>query len=104
MTTFIATLLNVESECSPEYSCIPIEAEDEKAAEKQAKAILEGELHHMGYGWSSYRDEALWGKPLRKLIDVVPEADHVKRSGRGNQRGEEGQNARFERYRKAAKA
>ena len=103
MSIFIATLLNVEANCNPEYACISIEAEDEKDAEKQAEKILKGELHHMGYGWTSYRDEKLWGKEQRVLIDIVPEDDHVKRSGKGNSRGEEGQDDRFERFRKAAK-
>lgn len=103
MSTFIATLLNVEENSNPEYACISIEAENEQDAKAQAKDILAGELHHMGYGWASYRDTELWGKVQRVLIDVVPETDHVKRSGKGNQRGEEGQDARFERFRKAAK-
>jgi hypothetical protein len=37
------------------------------------------------------------------LVDVVSEDEHVKRSGQGNTRGSEGQDARFERFRKAAK-
>ena len=98
---FIATLLKAEPECNPEYACVPIEAEDDKEAKKQAQAILKGELR--GLGWTSYGDTELWGKDLRVLVDVVPESEHVKRSGKGNQRGEEGQDARFARYRKAAK-
>lgn len=97
----IATLLRVEAEANPEYACVPIDAKSAKEAEKQAKAILDGDLH--GLGWTSYKDDELWGKEQRVLVDVVEESEHVSRSGRGNQRGSEGQDARFARFRKAAR-
>ena len=101
---YIATLLNIEPNCNPEYSFVPIEAEDEKEAEKKAKVILKGELHHVNLGWTSYRDTELWGKEQRVFVDVVTDEDHVKRSGRGNIRSTETQEERFARFRAAAKA
>ena len=101
MANYIATILNVEAESNPEYACVPLEAKDHKAATKAAKDILEGDLH--GLGWTSFSDPELWGKEQRVVVDVVSEDEHVKRSGKGNQRGSEGQDARFERFRKAAK-
>lgn len=123
MATFIATLLKVESVTrkkarydeqtseptvedvtfgsNPEYACVPIEAKSMGDAKKQAQEILDGDLH--GLGWTSFSDPDLWGKDMRVLVDVVAEDEHVKRSGRGNNPGNEGQVARFARYKKAAK-
>ena len=100
MASYIATLLNITENANPEYACVPVDAKNHKDATKAAQDILDGDLH--GLGWTSFRDEALWGKVQRVVVDVVFEDEHVKRSGKGNQRGTEGQDARFERYRKAA--
>lgn len=119
MAVFVATLLKVENVTrpkasydekgeahvedvtfgsNPEYACIEIEAKSLADARKQAEKILAGDLH--GLGWTSYADAALWGKEQRRLVDVVEQSEHVKRSGQGNQRGEEEQDARFERFRR----
>ena len=98
---FIATLLNIEKDCNPEVCWLSVEAEDELAAKKKAQEVLKGDLH--GLGWTSHRDTELWGKEQRVLVDVVPESDDMKRRGRGNSSGEEGQDAREARFRKAAK-
>lgn len=120
MPNFIATLLRVESVTrpkasydaqgnvtveevsfgsNPEYATVSIEAKSLKDAREQAEAILAGDLH--GLGWTSYRDTELWGKELRKLVDVVKEEDHVKRSGKGNSGGTESQAEREARFRGA---
>jgi hypothetical protein len=101
MANYIATILNVEAESNPEYACVPLEAKDDKAATKAAKELLTADPH--GLGWTSFADPELWGKVQRVVVDVVSEEEHVKRSGKGNTRGSEGQDARFERFRKAAK-
>lgn len=98
--TYVATLLKAETDCNPEYARVPIEAKSAKDAEKQAQAILDGDLH--GLGWTSFADPELWGKDLRVLVDVVTEDEALKRDGQGNNRGSEDQAARFARLRKAA--
>ena len=100
MATYVATLLKAEAESNPEYARVPIEAKDDKDAKKQAQAILEGDLH--GLGWTSFADAELWGKELRVLVDVVTEDEARKRDGHSNTRGTEDQAARFARLRKAA--
>ena len=101
MAAFIATLLRVEPESNPEICHLSLDARDEKDAEQQAAAALKGDLR--GLGWTSYPDTELWGKEQRVLVDVVPEADDIKRRGQGNSSGAEGQDAREARIRKAAK-
>ena len=95
MATFIATLLNVESECSPEEACVPIEADTLAKAKTEAAKILKGELHGMGFGWRSYTDTKLWGKEQRVLVDVVSQDEFASRS--------ETQTEHEARLRKAAK-
>lgn len=101
MATYVATLLNGRTEANPEYARVPIEAKDDKDAKKQAQAILDGDLH--GLGWTSFADPELWGKELRVLVDVVTEDEARKRDGQGNTRGSEDQATRFARLRKAVK-
>lgn len=100
MPNFVATILDVKANSNPEYCYFALEAKDEAAAKKQAKAAMASGACK---GWTSYRDVDLWGKVQTVLVDVVPEEDDVKRRGRGNNRGEEAQAEREERFRKAAK-
>lgn len=108
--TYIATLLKVEANANPEYAWVVIEASTPAQARKVAEKALEAEhLSDEGRewefwqnnGWISYRDPELWGKPVRKVVDVVEESEHVSRSGKGNRRGTENQAEREARFRKA---
>jgi len=92
--SYIATLLRIEPNSNPEYALVPVP--DESSG---LEVLADKDLH--GLGWTSYADTELWGKDLLVLVDVVSEEDHVRRSGKGNTRGSESQDARFERYRKA---